>query len=214
MKHKKINNTDDLLKFAVCSMENAGSFNIPFVKAAYEAVDEPTLPEVIDNPKMSHPSQESILRLIDLDNTCEACLSNHIANRASSRQGRSMLDTTYKATELHLLGSIQALIDENKLEGHHPVMFGYICSVLGVGKQEVIEMYMFGVLRCIVASAVRLSIIGPLQGQNIQYKLQQLVPSILKRNQKRCVEDAVITSPFIDVIQAKQDTLFSKLFYS
>lgn len=109
---------------------------------------------------------------------------------------------------------LQDKIEEEKLKGHFSVMFGFVCGLLKLPLIQTQQMFLFSVLRSVVASAVRLGNIGPLQAQSIQFELQKVAEELRKQYACCPVEDAVITSPFADVVQGTHDNLFAKLFYS
>ncbi|XP_049519687.1 uncharacterized protein LOC119445919 isoform X2 [Dermacentor silvarum] len=86
-------------KFLLASVENVGSFSVPFVREAYKLWTD-------------------LGAIRALDRLLNASLSNHIANRSSTQQGRSLIQTacaTYKDTKLT---EIQNWIYDGKLIGH------------------------------------------------------------------------------------------------
>ncbi|XP_021353106.1 urease accessory protein F-like isoform X2 [Mizuhopecten yessoensis] len=169
----------------------AGSFCLPFVREAHDAYLESD-------------------KLIELDSLCEACTANHVANRASVRQGRSLLDTSSKAFRveqiLELKGSLEYC--------HHSVVFGCVCGAMGVDLFTTLTTYLFSSLRTVVAAAVRLDQIGAIQAQVVQTELQSRIPEILERHQSRSTDETCLLNPLVDVFQNTHDTMFSKLFYS
>eukprot|EP00058_Branchiostoma_floridae_P004963 XP_002590451.1 hypothetical protein BRAFLDRAFT_86334 [Branchiostoma floridae] len=152
----------------------AGSFSLPYVTAAYHSCMDQD-------------------RLTDLDSRCQACLNNHVANRASIRQ---------------------TLLEQDRLHGHYAVMFGFLSAVLQLDLHQAHQMFVFGVLRTIIASAVRLGNVGTIEAQRIQFELQQGVDNIIRRNLRRAVEEACVTFPLVDITQNTHDTMFAKLFHS
>ncbi|KAK7093602.1 uncharacterized protein [Littorina saxatilis] len=191
VQHRQILHTEDLKSFITCALENAGSFNLPFVREAYTFCSD-------------------LKTLQQLDRLCNVSTANHIANRASSRQGRSMADTAskvFQADDLHQLSS-------GLKHRHYPVVFGAVCGCLGLPLELTRASFMSGVARTTVASAVRLDKLGPVEAQKTLAVLQKLIPDIIARNQSRSAEDACITFPVMDVLQNCHDKLFCKLFYS
>jgi len=77
-----------------------------------------------------------------------------------------------------------------------------------------LRLFLFGHSRGIIASAVRLGIIGPMEGQAIQYRLTDLSERVILRASLRTVDDAAMTSPLIELWQSAQDRLYSRLFQS
>ncbi|CAG5127172.1 unnamed protein product [Candidula unifasciata] len=193
-----------ILKHAfVCILENSGSLSLPFVRAAHSAIVNRN---VIKSEQTEHHT------LVQLDKICEAYTTNHIARRASTRQGKSFLEVacftySYLAQQLS-----SAIVDLPHC--HLPVVYGAILAGLGVDENTTLATFMYCVVRSMIATAVRLDVLGAMEGQKVQFNLQQLIPEILDRNRTRSVENACMKFPVIDVLQNTQDTLFSKLFYS
>lgn len=191
VKHRWIRHKDDFNKFLQCCLENAGSFGVPFVRASHEACWDTE-------------------KLVSLDSLCEACTSNHVANRASSKQGKSLLETASKAFR------VEQILDltETFPYYHHPVVFGCVCGIMDVDLKSTLESFLFGIVRTIVSSAVRMDLIGPVEAQAIQTDLQSRIPDVLNRNHSRSENDACLVFPVIDILQNTHDIMFSKLFYS
>lgn len=186
---------EDFKKFAISCLENAGSLSLPFLQDAYK-----------------NASSED--RLMELDALYQASVTNHVANRASVRQGRALVNTSREIFPLPFIGDLQELTDDNKMFGHYPVVLGCICSHLKLELSPVMNMFMFGVLRTISSASVRLGHIGCFQSQRLLFTLQQLIPGIIARNADLTVENAHISCPIVDIVQNMHDTLFARLFYS
>ncbi|XP_076360361.1 uncharacterized protein LOC143252311 [Tachypleus tridentatus] len=191
-----ITNKDNFRVFVISCLENAGSFSLPFVREA-------------------HKLYLDYNALLKLDRLYNVYLVNHVARRASLQQGRSLLSTCCRTFLITHLDALQKYIDDGSVRGHQAVIFGAICGVLKIPVSEVLYMFMFGMLRTLVASMVRLGkIVGSLEGQRFQYELQRIIPDIVARNVDKSPEDACISFPMPDIIQNFHDKLFSRLFYS
>lgn len=174
---------------------SVGSFMTPFMREAHQ---QWTNPETIRT----------------LDRKLSASLTNHVASRASIQQGRSLITTactTYGASQLI---DLQDRIYDEELSGHQAVMYGVLCGFLGIPEDLAAFSFLFGTLRTMVASAVRLGTTGTLEAQRIQYKLQARIPEIVERNKERTSGTACNTFPLVDLMQNSHDLLFSRMFYS
>ncbi|CAN7984790.1 unnamed protein product [Ixodes hexagonus] len=135
---------DKVEQFLVASLENVGSFMTPFMREAHQ---QWTNPKVIRS----------------LDRKLSASLTNHIASKASIQQGRSLIQTacaTYGASQLV---DLQDRIYDEELSGHQAVMYGVLCGFLGIPESQAAISFLFGTLRTMVASAVRLGTTGTLE---------------------------------------------------
>lgn len=181
--------------FVRCMLENTGSSSLPFVKAAYVGSSDPSRIEYIDK-------------------FCEACLNNHVANRASIQQGKSLISTSSVAFPDGRIKQLKSMINASQVKGHHAIMFGCLCAYLNITLNDCLEVYMYNTSRTIMASAVRLGTLGPLEAQRIQYQFQQSIGSIIERNIECPIEETAITYPLVDIIHSTHDLLFARLFVS
>ncbi|ESO94256.1 hypothetical protein LOTGIDRAFT_118615 [Lottia gigantea] len=189
LQHKVIKSKTDLGKIIQTHLENTGSFSLPFVNEAF---------------------RKDVQNVKDLDEFFNASTSNHVANRASRKQGKSFSDTV---TKVHLNEELLRLYQS--LDHHHyPVVFGIIYSKLGIDLKTTQIAFLSSTLKSVISSAVRLDIIGAIEAQRLQLELQRSIPDIVKRNDSKMAVDAALRFPVIDVVQNCHDTLFSKLFYS
>ncbi|XP_077998765.1 uncharacterized protein LOC144451735 [Glandiceps talaboti] len=190
-----INGKRSFQDFVMCTLENAGSFSLPFVRTAHE-------------------KSNNIDEICRLDEFCDACLNNHIEKRASIRQGNALIVTSSQAFADDRFHYFKEAIEDERLRGHYVVMFGCTCAYLNINQKASLEIFMFGVLRTIMSSAVRLGTIGSLEGQRMQFEWQKLIPDIISRNIEKSPEDACLSFPLVDMIENTHDTLFSRLFHS
>jgi urease accessory protein len=172
------------------SLVQVASGSVPFVTAACEGRD-----------------------IAQLDQLLDAMLTNHVANRASRLQGRAFLATASTIWELEGLVALGP-IKHGAVPGHFAVVFGAVMRVLGIGAPLACRMFLFVSLRGIVSAAVRLGIVGPLEGQRIQSMLGPHLDHLVDLAAGRTVEDACQTSPLLEIWQMGQDRLYSRLFQS
>lgn len=182
-------------QFLLASLENVGSFSVPFVREARQVWSD-------------------LEAILSLDRLLNASLNNHIANRASTQQGRSLIQTACATYRDAKLTDVQNLIYDGKLLGHQAVMYGFVCAFLGISEEEAVVSFLFSSLRTVVAAAVRLGATGTLEGQRMQFKLQSRIPEIVERHRWRTAENAANVFPLVDVMQSSHDQLFARMFYS
>ncbi len=179
--------------FLVHNLEQASSGGLPIVTAAH------TSPDRIDT----------------LDRRYDAFLTNHVANRASRAQGRAWLAATASAFGTAALRELRVRArEEEGFSGHLAPVFGAVSALLDLTRLEAQRLFLFVHLRGLVSSAVRLSLVGPLEGQALQYRLSGTVESILSRLATRGSLDLATTAPLVELVQGYQDRLYSRLFSS
>lgn len=191
LKWGHVTNPDDLERFAQDSLVQITRGSLPFVRDAHrgQAFEE-------------------------LDALCNAFLNSHVANRASRRQGRTLLNTAATVFELPDLEPLLALVRDRKLACHLAPVFGHFTRCLDLQEQESLQLFLFMTLRSLVSSAVRLSLVGPLRGQTIQHELGPYVEELVANFSAGKMASVFQTAPLIDLMQATHDRAYSRLFQS
>lgn len=177
----------DLLAWLEADLQQVGHAGLPFVMAAYDA------PEAVG----------------EIDAYCEAFTSNHVANRASRAQGRAFLAAAERIFEPEI-GRRTAELPC----AHFAPVFGACLRQLSVSRETTARMFFFQHLRAVLAAAVRLNIVGPMEAQTLLRKLSPKAGVVLKACERLTLEQAAQTSPLLDLWQGAQDRLYSRLFQS
>jgi urease accessory protein len=185
--HGAVRGRDALTAFIETSLEQLGHAGLPFALAAFD--DPGQLPE--------------------LDELCEAFTNNHVANRASRAQGRALLT----AIEKIFIGTAESPGAEIRFAHFAPV-FGASLRRLKVSRAVAGRMFLFNHLRAVLAAAVRLNIVGPMEAQRMQHHLSVNVENILKKCEDLPVDEVAQTAPLLDLWQGAHDRLYSRLFQS
>ncbi|MDC3952445.1 urease accessory protein UreF [Polyangium jinanense] len=189
----EITGPSSLERFLLHNLEQAGAGALPIVTAAHAS------------PK----------RLSDLDRRHDAFLTNHVSNRASRAQGRAWLAAAAHSFGIASLRELRVRAREDEsFCGHFAPVFGAVSALLGLERDEAQRLFLFLHLRGLVSSAVRLSLLGPLEAQALQHRLTGSVLAVLSRHAMRGEEDLTTTAPLVDLFQGHQDRLYSRLFSS
>jgi urease accessory protein len=185
----EVRSRNELTSYLEASLRQAGTAALPFVTATH---DEPA-------------------RLDELDRFCDAFTTNHVANRASRAQGRSLLS----AVERIFKSDTRILKSETGPPfAHLAPVFGSIMRRLAVPRDTTIRLFFFSHLRGLLAAAVRLNIVGPMEAQAIQHRLAPRAEEILQHGAALTLDDLAQTAPLLDLWQGAQDRLYSRLFQS
>lgn len=191
--HGEVRDAGELGSFASAMLRQLRLATLPFVAAAHR---DPT-------------------RLPELDEHFDVFTPNHVANRASRQQGRAFLLATQRIyPSIAHAGDLLADIHTSGFKGHLPPVFGAILQRLEVSLPTALQMFGFGQLRCVVSAAVRLNIVGPMEGQAIQHELAGLAADCARDSLAIDVREAAQTSPLLELWQGSQDRLYSRLFQS
>lgn len=178
-------------------VRNRGEFR-DWLTSSLQQVARASLPWV--NAAYAAPAD-----LESLDGHCDAFTSNHVANRASRLQGRALL----VAVERVFQRGIQP-----PSRGHFAPVFGAVTASLQLSHPEAVRLFVFLHLRGAVAAAVRLNIVGPMEGQSLQFQMSQHAEAVAHRGAGMALSDLAQTAPLLDLWQGAQDRLYSRLFQS
>ena len=153
--------------------------------------------------------------LEQLDQLAEASLTNHVTNRASRLQGQAFLSAAQSIYgQVEAVAAIRGQVRCQRLAGHLAPVFGAVTRGLGLGLDDAGEMFMYTSMRGVVSAAVRLGIVGPLEGQRIQHLLSDDARAVAARFVNSPVEELAGASPIVDVAGGMADRLYSRLFQS
>lgn len=188
----EIANADELASWIRAALRQAGRSAMPFVTAARRG----------DAP------------LRDLDASCDSFLLNHVANRASRAQGQAMLMACARTFPSDAVRRVAREVGAAGIVGHFAPVFGALCRALEVTEGDTAELFMFLNLRGVISSAVRLGIVGPLQGQALQHRLSAYATEVAETSARIPTGDAAHVAPVADLLQGAHDRLYSRLFVS
>jgi urease accessory protein len=181
-----------LSHFIQASLCQLGHCSLPFVASAH-----------------SQPST-----LSQLDCLFENYSTNHVANRASRLQGRAFLKAAqhvWAESQPHLPPQSQINLVRY---GHLAPIFGFVLRAFRVELVTTCRLYLFFHLRGLISAAVRLGVVGPLQAQSLQNRLAAAAEQVRLQCQNLALDEVAQTAPLLEIWQANQDRLYSRLFLS
>jgi urease accessory protein len=198
--HGEVRGRVELLSFAETSLEQLGHAGLPFVTAAFDAPEN----------------------LVEFDQLCDAFTTNHVANRASRAQGRAFLTAVERIfperrAPTRLVAGVETKLAESVLGApfaHFAPVFGACLRQLEIPRDTTSRMFFFNHLRGLLAAAVRLNIIGPMEAQMLQHKLSPQAEYLRQQCEHLSLDQIAQTAPLLDLWQGAQDRLYSRLFQS
>ena len=173
------------------SLTQTAFFSVPFVRAALLTDDVTSLDEHLDS-----------------------FMTNHVARRASRLQGMAFLATVADVFELPNLVALRQHVLRHALPGHYAVIFGAVMRSLDVELPSALRTYLYIAMRGMLSAAVRLGIIGPLEAQRLQTRLDGPLGAAAETGLGLTLADVCQTSPPLELWQMGQDRLYSRLFQS
>jgi len=185
--HGEVRGRAEVLAFAETSLDQLGHAALPFVTAGFDA------PE----------------KLTAFDQLCDAFMTNHVANRASRAQGRAFLTAVER-----IFKSAFEIPKFETQSAHFAPVFGACLRRLDLSRETAGRMFFFNHLRSVMAAAVRLNIIGPMEAQMLQQQISLKAERILADCHRLTLDQIAQTAPLLDLWQGAQDRLYSRLFQS
>ncbi|GLA07425.1 hypothetical protein AnigIFM60653_008656 [Aspergillus niger] len=202
------------LKLSIASM---ASTSLPYVLAGYRRPED----------------------LETLDNDLDASTPCIVAQRASLAQGRALLGVwerafrkTYAFNPFHANPNTAEAVkvveefseilksslgtDELGPKGHFAPLWGVVCLAMGMDAHQTAYVFMLNHAKAVLSAAVRASVMGPYQAQNILASkgLQNMITQRIEREWDTPVEDAGQIVPPLDLWVGRHELLYSRIFNS
>jgi urease accessory protein UreF len=199
------------------------------------------LVESVGSNRMLQPPPAEIMKQWEaLDNELRATMNSHVACRASTTQGSGML-RAFSAAFPAICPVIKVLrrriirmtmpssqINYSDSSGHAATCFGSVCGLLNIDNETCVSMFLYTTARDMVNAAVRMNLIGPLEGGCVTNELcggiNMLVQSHLEDVEKfqsnpiglkmKRTDIAHQVAPLIEVLSNGHDRLYTRLFNS
>jgi urease accessory protein len=151
-------------------------------------------------------------RLGELDLAHDAALRNRSLNQASRAQGRAHLDACMRSVASD---SLRALRDEARRGCQHLApAFGASLALLGVARDDTLRLHLHALVRGLVSAAIRLSLVGPAEGQRLHARMAPTLEAACARGAGLDVSQQTQTAPLHDLLAGGHELLDSRLFAS
>lgn len=159
-------------------------------------------------------------RLAEVDAYAGVITWSHVAARASRTQGRALLDTAARAFRHAALVEARDRVSRTDasgrtaLLGHLAPAFGFVTRTLDVSRDDALTTYLHLATRGVLSSAVRLGVLGPTEAQALHHRLHPTLEVACARARGYTLDDVAQSAPLVELFQATQDRLYSRLFQS
>lgn len=203
--HGEVRGRQELIAFVETSMEQVKYGALPLVMAAHQ---EPG-------------------RLGEWDALSDAFLNNHVANRASRLQGKAFVAAMKRIffqsipAQPSQAGAAPGPSSAFRIDGalklpffHFNPVFGASLRQLGIAQATTARLFVFQHVRSVLAAAVRLGIVGPMDSQMVQTQLAGPAETLSDVARIPDLSELAQTSPLLDLWQGAHDRLYSRLFQS
>src|SRR5215212_3399953 len=132
---------------------------------------------------------------------------------ASTRSGKQLLNCLLSfVKDNDLISSYYTSIKNKAAHGVYPVALAVASNGLGIKKERVCLILLYGFTVSIVGAALRLGILQHLEGQQIIHELKPIMTLVINNNINRHHSHLWQFSPGIDLVQMKHERMDSKMF--
>ena len=178
------------------------------------------------NALLSKPSSEIIEAWESIDFNLDVTTTSHVANRASVSQGSGMLRAFGAAfpniAPVTKVIKRKVLKDTSKCSGHSASCFGAACGLLGIDEETCVSMFLYTTARDMVNAAVRMNLVGPLEGGRITNELCMGIDALIKKEvgvlvelgHEEIIHETHVIAPLIEILSNAHDRLYTRLFNS
>ncbi|MBM3836777.1 MAG: urease accessory protein UreF [Verrucomicrobia bacterium] len=228
--HGEVRNRVELVSFLEASLRQLGHSSLPFVATAHaepERLEE--FDELCDAFTTNHVANRAsrlqgkafftaVERIVNVGQASSlpvlaaSCRQNDgtkMPTQPVSRMSALQSQTTSNDPSLNWAGWKPAL-----RYFHYAPVFGAVTNRLGLNRELATRLFFFSHLRSLLAAAVRLNVVGPMDAQAIQLQLSSHAEAIRTQCERLALDDIAQTSPLLDLWQGTQDRLYSRLFQS
>ena len=181
---------------------------------------------IAQNASLSKPPLEIIEAWESIDYNLDVTTTSHVANRASVSQGSGLLRAFTAAfpniSPVTKVLKRKVLKDSSKCSGHSATCFGAVCGLLDIDEKTCISMFLYTTARDMVNAAVRMNLVGPLEGGRITNDLctgidaliKSEVDGIIKRKREEICNETHMIAPLLEILSNAHDRLYTRLFNS
>lgn len=130
----------------------------------------------------------------------------------SMQTGRQLLNVMRGLHKSILLEHLAEGISDGKALGHHPVVFGLVCSVIENSKDEAVMAYLYQTVSGIVSAGLRLIPLGHMDGQRVIEEIKPLLIKIVDDVSLLNEDDISTFAPGIEIRAMRHEHLYTRLF--
>jgi urease accessory protein UreF len=207
--------------------------SVPFLKASCQLFDQHRISIstfTSNNNSASFVIVAEKWDQIDLEQSIS--ISSHVASRASSLQGSGMFrafSNAFPQISLMIKELKRRVSEGSKHEqiyrGHSATCFGAVAGMLGIDAATATSIFLYTTSRDMVNAAVRMNLIGPLEGGNVTYILGGMIEMLIATHLQHVgrsritlfQEPNIFTyqpCPLLDILSNAHDRLYTRLFNS
>jgi urease accessory protein len=147
-----------------------------------------------------------------VDHTLYAYTLLQSARTAQQKSGQALAMVAHSTWPDAQLDVLQADIAHQRMPGLHAVVFAVVARAAGLDAESAAFAYLHSWLTGLVGAALRLGLIGHLQGQQIIQTLAPEIEQAIHQSRDRTLDDLWAWTPTLDIAQMGHRHLSQRLF--
>ena len=133
--------------------------------------------------------------------------------RETQRQsGRALLMVAGNTWDSDILNTLKQETAKDNIHCLHPVIFGAVSAIVGITEQNAVLAFLHSLVTSIISAAIRLGIVGHLQGQQVLFNLASNIESVWLEASTMNLNQMRSGTPAIDLAQMQHPQLSQRLF--
>jgi urease accessory protein len=157
---------------------------------------------------------ENWARIERLDQRLSAMKHAREIREASVKVGQGLLRLARQVWPGPALEHLNVLRGQERVLGHHAVVFGVLGQTLGLTERVLVEAAGYQWLSGIIAAALRLLPLGQTAGQRLLATMLTRLPAIADAVSHQGWDDLASAAPEFDIRAMQHEALYSRLFQS
>jgi urease accessory protein len=151
---------------------------------------------------------------IMLDDLCSAMKQPFEVRQASIKLGTRLINTVGGFAKFPSLTKVSSAIEEDRCEGHYPVIVGLLVRDLDVDVSKAMELYAYSLISVMVNHAVKLIPLGQKDAQPALYDAMKLIPTAVDKALNASIDEFGVSGCGFDLRAIQHEALFGRLFAS
>jgi urease accessory protein len=152
----------------------------------------------------------TVLRQIERQLFVQTAIAKY---RETQRQsGRALLMVAQATWQDQRLEMLQREVAQGKMYCLHPVIFGVVSAIAGLSTENAVVAFVHGLVTSILSAAIRLSVLGHLQAQQILRHLAPVMERVWVTASGMSLSQMGSGTPLIDLAQMHHERLDQRLF--
>ena len=189
-------------------MSSIGKCEGPIIRRAYE------LMEMMKGPQGAADGETSDIasQLRELEQLSNAVKVTKESREAGLRMGRAF------GRVIEPILDDEAMVPLHEVFGgmniSYPVLYGCVCSILGIDSGQAIAAYVFSTANTLTQSALKLIPLGNVEAQQVLFRMDQYIEEVTRVAVETDVEKITNFCPGIDIASLRHEELPVRLYMS